>query len=127
MTRAADSGRSVSTFVAADWPFAQRAALKLSNGRAHFTVATPARLLSSDPSVILHAVKAGAGIGEVPEILAHEALRQGALIPLLPGWSLPTVDISIIYPRSRVLTPRAKALIDYLRKNIHSGPDLRGR
>jgi DNA-binding transcriptional LysR family regulator len=97
------------------------AALKLSNGRSRINISTPARLLSSDPSVILQAVKAGAGVGEVPEILAHETLRRGALITLLPGWSLPTLDISLIYPRSRALAPRVKALIDYLRKNIHPG------
>jgi DNA-binding transcriptional LysR family regulator len=97
-----------------------QAALKLSNGRSRVVVTTPARLLSSDPSVILQAVKAGAGVGEVPEILAQEILRRGALVPVLPAWSLPIVDISLIYPKSRVLAPRAKALIDYLRKNVQS-------
>jgi DNA-binding transcriptional LysR family regulator len=59
-----------------------------------------------------------AGIGEVPVILAQDQLRQGTMISVLGAWSLPTVDISLIYPKRRLLAPRVKALRDYLRINI---------
>jgi DNA-binding transcriptional LysR family regulator len=74
--------------------------------------------MSSDPAVILQAVTAGSGVGQVPVVLAHEALARGTLVPVLPGWSLPTADISLIYSKTRVLAPRVRALVDYLRATI---------
>jgi DNA-binding transcriptional LysR family regulator len=94
------------------------AALKLTNGKSRHTVSARPRLMSSDPAVILQAVTADSGIGEVPVILAHEALERGTLVSVLAGWSLPTADISLIYPKARVLAPRVRALADYLRTTI---------
>jgi DNA-binding transcriptional LysR family regulator len=31
---------------------------------------------------------------------------------------LPTVHISLIYPRSRLLTPRVRALVQYLQNHV---------
>ncbi len=101
-----------------------RAALRLTNGAHQVVVSTAPRLLSSDPSVILSAISAHAGIGEVPMILAPNALRGGSLIPVLPEWSLAALDISLIYPRSRVLAPRVRALVDFLRTQLKTHPDL---
>jgi DNA-binding transcriptional LysR family regulator len=61
---------------------------------------------------------AGIGIGQVPVILGHEALERGSLVSVLREWSLPTADISLIYPKARVLAPRVRALVDYLRATI---------
>jgi DNA-binding transcriptional LysR family regulator len=94
------------------------AALKLTSGASRSAVSVRPRLMSSDPAVILQAVAAGSGIGEVPVILAHEALERGTLVSVLPGWSLPTSDISLIYSKARVLAPRVRALVDYLRASI---------
>jgi DNA-binding transcriptional LysR family regulator len=57
---------------------------------------------------------------------AGDALRRGTLVPILPGWSLPTVDISLIYPRSRLLTPRVRALVHYLRDHVRPSNDAFG-
>ena len=74
--------------------------------------------MSSDPSVILQAVTAGIGIGQVPVILAHEGLERGSLVTVLREWSLPVAVISLIYPKARVLAPRVTALVDCLRATI---------
>ena len=94
------------------------AALRLTSGSSRSMVSARPRLMSSDPAVILQAVAAGSGIGQVPVILAQDALERGTLVSVLPEWSLPAADISLIYPRARVLAPRVRALVDYLRATI---------
>lgn len=94
------------------------AALRFTSGKSRSIVSARPRLMSSDPAVILQAVTAGIGIGQVPVILAHEALARGSLVPVLREWSLPTADISLIYPKARVLAPRVRALVDYLRATV---------
>ncbi len=95
-------------------------ALKLSKGRKAHVVTVPPRLLSSDPAVIRLAAVAGAGIGQVPRILAREDLGRGALVQVLPDWSMEEVDISLIHPAGRKLAPRVALFGDFLSANLAS-------
>nr|QDP22719.1 hypothetical protein FNV92_11360 [Bradyrhizobium cosmicum] len=51
------------------------------------------RLLSIDPAVIKLSADAGAGIGQVPRILAQDELANGSLVEVLPEWVVDEVDI----------------------------------
>ena len=83
------------------------------DGSSHLVTAS-AKLVSTDPIVILRATMAGVGIGQIPVILAREELAKGELIQVLPDWSMPETDISIIYPAGRALPPPVRAFVDFL-------------
>lgn len=57
---------------------------------------------------------AGAGIIWQPSFLIGPDLASGALVPLLPGFALPDIDVLAMYPSRRHLSVKVRVLIDYL-------------
>lgn len=57
---------------------------------------------------------AGAGITQAPHPVAMQALRAGALEPLLLEWSAPAPGLSVVYPSSRYPTAKVKAFSDFV-------------
>ena len=94
------------------------AALRLRRAEDEYVCSAAPKLLSSDPAVLLRASLAGAGIGQIPLILARDELRAGALVPILPEWTQHEADISILYASSRAFTPRVRAFVDFLHANV---------
>lgn len=79
-------------------------------------VATPITIASS--LGIVHALQRGQGIGVVADFAARQALRQGLLAPVLPGWALcgkyaPRM-VHAVYAPTRHVPLKLRALIDYL-------------
>jgi DNA-binding transcriptional LysR family regulator len=60
------------------------------------------------------AALAGLGIAWQPTFLIGEDLRRGALVPLMPGYRLPDIDISAVYPSRRHLSAKVRVMIDFL-------------
>ena len=56
----------------------------------------------------------GLGLIQVPDYMADEALRAGALVEVLADCRPPAVPISIVHPSARQVTPRLRALLDLL-------------
>jgi DNA-binding transcriptional LysR family regulator len=72
------------------------------------------RLGVNDPGMVYWAVMGGAVLGRVPEFLCVEDLRAGRLRQLLPGWSLPVVEVHALFPSSRDLPPKVRTFVDFL-------------
>lgn len=60
------------------------------------------------------AALAGAGIIWQPTFLIGDDLRAGRLLPLLPGFHLPDIDVLAVYPSRRHLSAKVRAMIDFL-------------
>jgi DNA-binding transcriptional LysR family regulator len=58
------------------------------------------------------AVRAGAGLALIPEFIVADDIRAGALEPVLEDWRGPEIDLSIVYPSRRHLSPRVRAFIE---------------
>jgi LysR family transcriptional regulator, regulator for bpeEF and oprC len=58
------------------------------------------------------AVRAGAGLALIPEFIVAEDIRAGALESVLEDWRGPEIDLSIVYPSRRHLSPRVRAFIE---------------
>jgi DNA-binding transcriptional LysR family regulator len=56
----------------------------------------------------------GRGICHVPEYMVQPHLESGALVPLLAAQERPPIGFYAVYPPSRHLTARIRALIDHL-------------
>lgn len=93
-------------------------ALKLSRGKVTRMLTSPPRLLSSDPAVVKCATLASAGIGQVPRILSERELSEGALVQVLPEWTMDNAEISIIQPAIRSYPPRVALFVEFLKARL---------
>ena len=75
----------------------------------------PAKLLISDPEVILDAALLHLGIARMGHHHAVDALQRGDLVEVLPQYQAPSdAQMSIYYPHRAGLAPRVKAMVDFL-------------
>ncbi len=63
---------------------------------------------------ILQAVSAGRGIGLLPDFIGCAALRSGAVVQVLPEWSLLPANVWAVYPHSRHLSAKVRLFIERL-------------
>jgi DNA-binding transcriptional LysR family regulator len=73
----------------------------------------PAMTINTTPAV-LAATIAGGGLSVLPDFLVGESLESGALVELLPDWSLPSGGIHVVYPAARFRPPKVTAFVDLL-------------
>jgi len=84
-------------------------------------VAIPPRLLVNDPGMIYRLVVNGAGIACISGYLSGPNIESGRLVRLFPEWSLPPVEISIVYPSSRGLSPTVRAFVEHMKQTAAAG------
>jgi DNA-binding transcriptional LysR family regulator len=84
---------------------------RVRDGRA-VALAFEPRLVSNDHYVLRDAAIAGAGIAQLPTFLAREAVDEGRLRRVLPGWTLAAGSLSLLWPAQRHLSPRVRAFIE---------------
>jgi len=78
------------------------------------TVRVHAGFTSNNGLVLHQAALRGLGIAYSTTFLAWRELLAGTLVAVLPDWELPLNDLSALYPASRQLSPKVRALIDFL-------------
>ena len=79
------------------------------------------RIWSNNGEALAYAAIAGLGIALKPTFIVGEALRDGRLVPVLPGWSVPPLGVHAVWPPSRYLPFKTRAFIDHLAACF--GPD----
>lgn len=72
------------------------------------------RLAASNNESIRAAAVAGVGLALLPELLVHEDICAGRLLPLLPAYAPQSAPISVVYPSRRNLPRRTRVVIDWL-------------
>jgi DNA-binding transcriptional LysR family regulator len=77
-------------------------------------VSAPARLVCEHFGLRQAAAVAGLGVTMLPEALVVAALAAGALVPVLPGWHMPSAHLQAVYPSQRGLSTAVRALLDAL-------------
>lgn len=64
----------------------------------------------------------GIGIIRQPTFLISDDLRAGRLLPLLPGYRSPDIDIVALYPSRRHLSAKVRVMVDFLGEAFHGIP-----
>jgi len=88
-------------------------------GRRIVKLAVPAAVLQiNDPLCVRDAIIQGMGVGLLPRRYCQDQLRNGSLIEV---WNDVVVDerassLSVVYPSRDFLTPRSKAMLDFLQQ-----------
>jgi DNA-binding transcriptional LysR family regulator len=76
--------------------------------------AVRASLLTNSMTFVPSAVEAGAGIGLVPDMIARGLVANGTLVRVLDDWEVPPATLSLLWPVSRLLSPRLRAFLDFV-------------
>ncbi len=77
------------------------------------TVSLPSTLSVTGTESYLAGIRLGLGLAQVPRFHVEEDLKRGTLVLILPDHPPPSVPVSLLYPRSRQLSPRVRVFLDW--------------
>ncbi len=83
----------------------------------------PARLRVNNSFAVRDALLRGLGIGQLPLLVAREALAAGRLVNVLPKWAGPPASVHAVYPSNRYLSPNVRAFIDLALEHLPRSSD----
>lgn len=77
---------------------------------------------ASSGEYLLQAAEQGLGIANMPTFVVYEALREGRLKTVLPGYGFRELNAYAVYPQTRHLSRRVRTLIDFLVSRFEGVP-----
>nr|WP_272884903.1 LysR family transcriptional regulator [Candidatus Rhodoblastus alkanivorans] len=80
------------------------------------------RLHSNNGDVLVQAAVDGIGIMLAPTFIAYQALRSGALLPILPEWRAGEPSLYAVMPPGRVDVLKVRRFVEHLAKAIGKVP-----
>jgi len=86
----------------------------LRQEKEYHSVEIKCRLTANEATALMEAAVHGAGITMQPTYLVHPLIQNGTLKQVLPSWTPQSMDIFVLYPSRRHLSPAVRALIDFL-------------
>lgn len=96
-----------------------RSQWRCRRGGKSVVVAVDGPIVASNALALRDAALAGLGPALLPDWLVGEALRDGALVDCLPGWSVAAASFEtaawLLYPSRALLPAKVRAMIDVLR------------
>ncbi len=84
------------------------------------SVAVKGPLRSNNLSALLAAAVDGLGVVALPWYVAYDAVQNGAITPLLEGWSLPPQEMHAVFPSPKLVPGKVRGFCDFLAQ--HLGP-----
>jgi LysR family transcriptional regulator, regulator for bpeEF and oprC len=78
------------------------------------------RITVNETATIHKLLLNGGGIGVLSGFICEDDFRTGKLQRVLPQWKMPPLDVNVVYPSSRALSPAVRAFIDFMK----TSPDL---
>ena len=70
--------------------------------------------LANSPAILLRMAHAGFGVISVPDLFTRDSVQRGALIRVLPEWSLPAGRVWAVFPERQLMPARTRAFLDAL-------------
>ncbi|EMV7407551.1 LysR family transcriptional regulator [Enterobacter soli] len=81
-----------------------------------YALAVPPRFATSDLFASIRAVKAGLGVGFLPELYIRQELESGELVSVLEDWTQPFAGLRLYYPGHRHVPPGLRAFVALVRE-----------
>ncbi len=72
------------------------------------------RVVFDDPEAMCQAAVMGLGVALLPMPFAVPWLQSGALVRVLPGWSMDAGPVSLYYPAKKLLPARTRVFVDFV-------------
>lgn len=77
------------------------------------TVPVSGPLVADHDDPLLRAALAGLGVLLQPREVVREALEDGRLVPVLPGYHAPSRPLHVLYAPDRRVTPKLRSFLDF--------------
>lgn len=74
----------------------------------------PTRVQSNNGYALVQMAKSHQGIINVPKFLMKDELISGDLVPIMADFQLDKLDISLLYPHRRFLSPKVKVFMEFI-------------
>lgn len=87
-----------------------------------FAVTIAGQVSANNADALTPVLLAGAGIAAQPEFLIWEALADGILEEVLPGWRLPDISLNLLTPPGVRRPARVIVLLDFLAARLSAAP-----
>lgn len=85
-------------------------------------------VVANNAETVLQLAVAGVGITRLTDVIVGEAIRRGALVPILTDWHhVEPVPLFVTYPSGRHLAPKVRAMVDFLVAEFGHTPWRQGR
>lgn len=94
---------------------------RAEDGAIH-TAKVSGPLHTNNGDTVRAALLAGLGVGWQPTFLIGEDLRDGRLVAVMPGFTLPDIDVMAVYPSRRHLSAKVRVMIDFLAESFRGVP-----
>lgn len=83
------------------------------DGRSGQSVAFMPRLEINDAIAAIAAAEMGDGITIALSYMVAEKIRDGRLVPILDAFTPAAVPVSLVYPQTRLISPKVRAFVDF--------------
>ena len=84
-------------------------------------VALHPRVTVNEALTVHRLVLGGAGLGIISGYLCAPGIADGGLIRLLPDWSASSLEVSLVFPSRRELSPAVRAFTDFMKEISRPG------
>jgi DNA-binding transcriptional LysR family regulator len=91
---------------------------RFRRGTSEISVHIQKRLTLSAAEGVRAAVIAGQGFAISSRWMFAPELESGEVVPILEEWSLPSIDLWVIYPSGRLKSTKARAFVEWFEKII---------
>jgi DNA-binding transcriptional LysR family regulator len=81
-----------------------------------------AAVVANDMDLLRHTALAGLGFVMLPSFLIAAELAAGTLVAVKGDWQLIRGEVNAVYPRHRLMSPKVRLLIEFLRKRLAQVP-----
>jgi LysR family transcriptional regulator for bpeEF and oprC len=92
-----------------------------SRGGEKIKLEVAPRVSVNEALTIYRLVLNGAGIGIISGYLCAPEIAADRLVRLFSDWSVPAVEVSLVFPNRRELAPAVRAFVDYMKEVSRPG------
>ena len=79
------------------------------------TINAQPRICVNDALTIRRLIINGAGLGVISGPMCARDIKTGRLVRLFPDWRLDDIDVNIVFPSRRELSPVVRAFVDFMK------------
>lgn len=98
--------------------------LEFQHGEGLRTLTLPSTLTVTGTESYLAGIRLGLGMAQVPRFHVEDDLRRGNLVEILTATPPPPAPVSLLYLRTRQLSPRVRAFMDWAAREFAARPAM---
>ncbi|HRE19983.1 MAG TPA: LysR family transcriptional regulator [Rhabdaerophilum sp.] len=96
---------------------------RFMDSRSGHSVSFMPRLEINDAVAAIGAAEMGDGITIALSYMVADKIREGSLVPVLDEFIPPAVPVSLVYPQTRLISPKVRAFVDFATPRLRTALD----